>query len=458
MSEANVAPIFHRQSLIEGWDQAKWSSVNALVIGDGNLSQHVSDALVGMGVKSLMMVGNRVTTGKPVVDGFLTYESPEGAMVVNACSELLQKVNGQVKVDSIPWSTRGALLETLVADADLVFETTNDRETKRRVLDYTKKHDKFLVSGASGKYKGAFWASPKDVDVFSSLHGNVQGGTPSLVISGFMVEEARKHVMRYSDNEPGPYQDVFWYNICSNSRFSEKDDYEMLDNPLSGKRILLGGAGALGMPVAIALMEYEMKKLGILDYESPDATNIARQTLYYDCIGKKKATSLREKVMRMNPGLDVKAHQKKLVAKKVEENEIAPNGIRSLGYDFAVRCFDNFAATVVLNTLKRPVIYGGTSYSTASVTAYVPGKTSCLDCTMHASMMAEDELDRDSCDNVPEPSIITTSKIAAGMMAGEALLVGAGMHENLLDGTIEYSTYEPMRVGTMIKRELCRCS
>jgi len=452
---------YNRQSLIEGWNQEAWSRLSAIVIGDSLLAQHVADALVGTGVKSVKIVGNRRVTGDGKQDGFLAYDAQEGDFAVESVASLLSKVNPFVSAECLTWSTRGRFLEDILKNADMVFDTSNDSLTKNHIAEYAGKHDRFLVSGGCGRYKGCFKIVEKgdDVSPLDAFSGKGQGAFPSLVIAGMMVEEARKKFMPYDEFESGPIEGFFWYNLLSRERFSATDDFTIPEGDLRNYSILIAGAGALGVPLASSLIMETPGRLGILDYESPDESNLSRQTLYWDNLGQPKSESLAQKIRRMNPATRVIAYSAKLAETHEDADypQITPDELLRKRYNVIARCFDNFKATVILNNLKVPIVYGGTTYGSASVSTYIPGITSCLNCTVQAALNAEEEVDRESCDNVPEPSIITTSKIATGIMGGELMLYLKGLNSELINGQVVYDIFEPQRIGVIRKTEVCNC-
>ncbi len=453
---------YHRQALIQGWKQETWSSLAAIVIGDSHLGQHVADALVGTGIGRVTIAGNALCTGTCRDDGFLTYKASSGEIRAIAVSDLLHQVNPDIHVIGMGWACHGGLIEKLIGESDIVFDTTNDSTTKGWIASYAKRKKKFLVSGATMYEKGCFLPVEDTIpahtfDVFS---GSSQGSFTSLVIAGMMVEEARKKFMPYHDWEKGMLVKPFWYNIQSRTRFSEIDDYILPQQNLPHWRVLTAGAGALGMPAAIALSQEHLCKAGILDYEAPTISNISRQTLHHDALGTPKCESLANKMRLMNPSLHVVAHYAKLAGSPSNSNAatMLPADICAEGYDVILRCFDNFKATLLLQQSGIPLIYGGTSNGTsASVTFFIPGQTSCLDCTVQASSQASVETDRDSCDHVPEPSIITTSKVTAGLMCGELILYTRGLSKDVINGEIAYDVFTPNRANVLRKNELCPC-
>ena len=124
---------------------------------------------------------------------------------------------------------------------------------------------------------------------------------------------------------------------------------------LKGASVLVVGAGGLGCPVLQYLTAAGIGTLGIVDNDWVDETNLHRQVLYsVKDIGKPKPIAAKEKLILLNPEVDLKMHFLRL------DKESALKLI-SL-YDIVVDCTDNFAARYLINDacviLNKPVVYG----------------------------------------------------------------------------------------------------
>lgn len=107
-------------------------------------------------------------------------------------------------------------------------------------------------------------------------------------------------------------------------------------------RVLVVGAGGLGSPVAMYLAAAGVGTIGILDGDWVELSNLQRQVLHFTPdIGRPKVESAREKLLKMNPGVNVVMHRDFLTAENAAEI------IKD--YDFVVDGTDNFSAKFLIN-------------------------------------------------------------------------------------------------------------
>lgn len=119
--------------------------------------------------------------------------------------------------------------------------------------------------------------------------------------------------------------------------------------------VLLVGAGGLGSPAALYLAAAGIGRLGIVDFDTVDFTNLQRQIIHTsDDVGESKLASALSKVKAINPNVEVVAHETRLTS------ENALEVIKS--YDVVVDGTDNFPTRYLVNDacvlLKKPNAYG----------------------------------------------------------------------------------------------------
>src|SRR6185437_11661205 len=79
--------------------------------------------------------------------------------------------------------------------------------------------------------------------------------------------------------------------------------------------VLCIGAGGLGSPIAMYLAAAGIGKLGIVDFDTVDFSNLQRQILHTDAdVGRSKAQSARETIRGINPNVDVILHETRLTS------------------------------------------------------------------------------------------------------------------------------------------------
>jgi adenylyltransferase/sulfurtransferase len=119
--------------------------------------------------------------------------------------------------------------------------------------------------------------------------------------------------------------------------------------------VLCIGAGGLGSPIAIYLAAAGIGKIGIVDFDTVDYSNLQRQILHTDAdVGRSKALSAKETIQGINPNCEVVLYNTRISA------ENALDLIRP--YDIVVDGTDNFPTRYLTNDacvlLKKPNVYG----------------------------------------------------------------------------------------------------
>ncbi len=119
--------------------------------------------------------------------------------------------------------------------------------------------------------------------------------------------------------------------------------------------VLCIGAGGLGSPIAMYLAAAGVGRLGLVDFDTVDFSNLQRQIIHgTEDVGRHKGESARDTLRSINPGVDVTLHSVRL------SSENALDIIRQ--YDIVVDGTDNFPTRYLTNDacvlLKKPNIYG----------------------------------------------------------------------------------------------------
>ncbi len=124
---------------------------------------------------------------------------------------------------------------------------------------------------------------------------------------------------------------------------------------LKAASVLIVGAGGLGSPAALYLAAAGIGHIGLVDDDVVDASNLQRQVLHGTSqIGRAKVESARDRLLDLNPHIQVDAHLDSFV--HTNAKSIAS------GYDILMDCSDNFATRYLINDLcaltGRPDVYG----------------------------------------------------------------------------------------------------
>ena len=133
-------------------------------------------------------------------------------------------------------------------------------------------------------------------------------------------------------------------------QFGEKAQMKLKES-----RVLVVGAGGLGCPALLYLAAAGVGKLGIVDFDRVEATNLQRQILFAeDDVGKLKAAVAAQKLKAMNSFIEAEA---------IPVRFGADNALEILSrYDVIVDGSDNFPTRYLVNDAcvmaGKPLVYG----------------------------------------------------------------------------------------------------
>jgi len=123
---------------------------------------------------------------------------------------------------------------------------------------------------------------------------------------------------------------------------------------LKSASVLIIGAGGLGTPSATYLAAAGVGRIGIVDFDTIEKSNLHRQVLYTEQdIGKSKADVARKRLLEINPNISVEVHKVRLDSS---------NALEILGaYDIILDGTDNFPTRYLVNDacvlLGKPNVY-----------------------------------------------------------------------------------------------------
>ena len=142
-------------------------------------------------------------------------------------------------------------------------------------------------------------------------------------------------------------------------------------------RVLLVGVGGLGCPTALYLAAAGVGKIGLVDADVVDKSNLQRQVLFGESdVGRPKVEAARDKLLDLNSTLDVVTHYELLTSHNVFDVMD--------GYDIIVNGCDNFPSRYLVNDAavmkNKPVVDGSIFRFEGQATVYVPGEGPCYRC------------------------------------------------------------------------------
>ena len=137
--------------------------------------------------------------------------------------------------------------------------------------------------------------------------------------------------------------------------------------------VLVIGAGALGSPVASYLVGAGVGRLGIVDDDEVELSNLPRQTLHFTPdVGVAKAHSAAAKLGFLNPEVVVEPYQARFAPAMLD------------GADLVVDCSDSFETRYEVNAAccaaRVPLVEGGVVGMSGLVMAIRPGESACYRC------------------------------------------------------------------------------
>jgi molybdopterin/thiamine biosynthesis adenylyltransferase len=142
--------------------------------------------------------------------------------------------------------------------------------------------------------------------------------------------------------------------------------------------VLLLGAGGLGSPAGLYLAAAGVGKIGILDFDVVDRTNLQRQILHgLDDLDRPKVDSAEDSMRAMNPDIEVVKHRVHLNSE---------NALEIFGqYDLIVDGTDNFPTRYLANDAayfqKKPLVHGAIFRFEGQMTMFDAAKgTGCYRC------------------------------------------------------------------------------
>src|SRR5437588_11706048 len=124
---------------------------------------------------------------------------------------------------------------------------------------------------------------------------------------------------------------------------------------LKNAKVALIGTGGLGAPLGMYLAAAGIGRIGLVDFDVVDFTNLQRQVIHgTKDVGRKKLDSAAETMLDINPHIDIDRHETALTSE---------NALQILkDYDIVIDGTDNFPTRYLVNDacvlLKKPNVYG----------------------------------------------------------------------------------------------------
>ena len=478
---------YHRQELIENWNQEKITQSRILINGEGLLGNLTLIGAAAMGFGDI----EYYSTGKDV----LSSDQNKGVV------ELAQRINPEVSLLGLKMNLSRNM--GLLGKYDAIIEASNDPCAKYNLWEYClEKKIPFLSASASEEMGGLGVMIPDRVPqnldmllknlLFLENASYASGVDTSGVMAGLAVEELRKIIAPIGPEKN--IDDIVLYYPRESPYFSRHElaetgqterkltEHKLTDRErteqisteqrklarrtaidLAERKVAIIGAGALGNTCGLDLVLSGIGQLDIYDFDEIESTNLNRQFLFYDKVGQPKATVLAERLSALNKKVKVVPHTDKITladAKKLNKK-----------YDVLIDCVDSFKTRALLNYISRsnaiPLISGGSSYRAGQV---ITCQDTCLDCQFDINQKAKAAAQAQSCIYAPTPSVITSNMIIGFMQGAQSKNLQLDKQEtkkteSLKDAKertnfpiLKYTADEEFRLGEIASPSNCRCT
>ena len=216
-------------------------------------------------------------------------------------------------------------------------------------------------------------------------------------------------------------------------------------------RVLIVGVGGLGVPAAVALARAGVRRLGLIDPDPIELSNLARQVIYrVSDLGTAKVVAAARRLSERHAGVQIETRQYELNAANAAE--VISH------YGFVIDATDNPATKFLINDIcvaaRRPYVYGGVLGLTGQAMTVIPGRSACLRCLFEEP---PDEAEIASC---REAGIVGPVAGAIGEIeAAEAIRWLRGETPALASSMLTYDGGGPgrIRLTPVAARPGCGC-
>ena len=196
----------------------------------------------------------------------------------------LRQFTGKQDAVTVPGSTVGEVLTALTAQFPDLRQQIFTGEGKVRSFVNVYLNDEDI------RYLGKDATATKDGDTLS-LVPSIAGGSALAAPPG-EATLSKEEILRYSRHLIIPEVGIEG------------------QQKLKAAKVLLVGTGGLGAPLGLYLAAAGVGKIGLVDFDTVDFTNLQRQVIHFTSdVGRKKLDSAAEKMQALNPHVEIVRHE-----------------------------------------------------------------------------------------------------------------------------------------------------
>lgn len=394
-------PRLDRQLRILGWNQRALEEAKIGVVGDNDLlaSLYVLSACA-LGIRNLVVVAPKVDArllaAAKRLDPALRVRFLEGFCSHPAVAEVFAGCGAIVDLSAYGLANKLLFERGFREGVPVVRGFCYERNGEQGLKVFTY-------------VRGREWEELRDLVSEPNLpRAHFDDGVLDIIAAGIALEETKNLLMGLRTSEevmtyrrPGP---------------STKGD---------GPRVCVVGAGALGNFAGLGLIYAGLRHISFLDPDAVDVTNLNRQVFLSGAVGSNKAEALARALNGMFG------------------TEVRGLGIRFEGgadlseYDAVLDCTDNFETKIALSEecrdRRKILVSGGTGAEAGQVIAYdprrqpeTPAEVMGLREIVAGRGIEADGGEGASCARAPDPSVVMTSQVVAGLMVDSLRIVLGG--------------------------------
>src|SRR2546426_6308363 len=251
-------------------------------------------------------------------------------VTINIPTPLRQFAGGKSRID-VEATTAGEALERLTSQySELRRHLYNDQNALRSFVNvYVNDEDIRHQSGAD--------TPVKDGDALMIVPSIAGGAMVEEQITDTLPALSHEEIARYSRHLIMPE-----VGLRGQKR-------------LKAASVLMIGTGGLGAPLGMYLAAAGVGRLGIVDFDVVEASNLQRQIIHgTKDVGRRKTESARDRLRDINPHIEIETHEARLTSE---------NAMRLFkNYDIIVDGTDNFPTRYLVNDAcvlsDKPNVYG----------------------------------------------------------------------------------------------------